>query len=104
MTSGREFKSHRAKLPNFEPGKSLYDLGTFSGRLKHFLRVLDPRTLFISAQYLKRCENMVKDLAGGELLQKSRVVGLPVNPRSVHSPFVKIHDSNTVPDGCICAC
>lgn len=73
MTSGREFKSHRAKLPNFEPGKSFYDLGTFSGRLKHFLRVLDPRTLFISAQYLKRCENMVKDWQVGSYLKNQEL-------------------------------
>ncbi|KAG9343978.1 hypothetical protein JZ751_012453 [Albula glossodonta] len=35
-------------FPPFQLGKSRFDQNTFSGRLRHFLDVIDPRTLFVS--------------------------------------------------------
>jgi len=53
------------KPPRFDPTNSLFDLNTFCGRLSHFLRVLDPRTLFTPQQELQRCDSIIQDWRKG---------------------------------------
>lgn len=49
----------------FDPANSLFDLNTFAGRLSHFLRVLNPRTLFTPSQELQRCDSIIQDWRKG---------------------------------------
>lgn len=51
--------------PPFTPDASQDNLETFAGRLSHFLRVLDPRTLFTPAQELRRCDGLIQDWRAG---------------------------------------
>lgn len=41
--------------------KPRYDQSTFLGRLKHFLRVTDPRTLLVDDDTLEKSKKMVAD-------------------------------------------
>lgn len=57
--------SSKSRPPRFDPAASLFDLDTFRGRLSHFLRVLDPRTLFTPTQELQRCDRIIQDWRKG---------------------------------------
>ncbi|KAJ8336248.1 hypothetical protein SKAU_G00395910 [Synaphobranchus kaupii] len=54
--------------PQFQLGKSRFDQNTFSGRLRHFLEVIDPRTLLVSEIRLKECVKLLDDFKQGNLL------------------------------------
>ncbi|XP_064190811.1 sideroflexin-5a isoform X2 [Anguilla rostrata] len=53
--------------PQFQLGKSRFDQNTFSGRLRHFLDVIDPRTLLVSERRLKECMELLDDFKQGNL-------------------------------------
>ncbi|XP_035273727.1 sideroflexin-5a isoform X2 [Anguilla anguilla] len=53
--------------PQFQLGKSRFDQNTFSGRLRHFLDVIDPRTLLVSERRLKECMKLLDDFKQGNL-------------------------------------
>ncbi|KAJ8389539.1 hypothetical protein AAFF_G00119290 [Aldrovandia affinis] len=53
--------------PQFQLGKSRFDQNTFFGRLRHFLEVIDPRTLFVSESRLKECVELLDDFKHGKL-------------------------------------
>lgn len=51
-------------LPPFNNGNR-FDLGTFEGRLRHFLTVLDPRTLLVPPSEVERCKRVIDDWRQG---------------------------------------
>uniref|UniRef100_A0A8C4RRN4 Sideroflexin 5b n=1 Tax=Erpetoichthys calabaricus TaxID=27687 RepID=A0A8C4RRN4_ERPCA len=53
--------------PPFQLGKSRYDQGTFSGRLRHYLDIIDPRTLFVTEVRLKESVKLLEDYKHGTL-------------------------------------
>ncbi|KAI1887378.1 hypothetical protein AGOR_G00189680 [Albula goreensis] len=53
--------------PPFQLGKSRFDQNTFSGRLRHFLDVIDPRTLFVSESHLQECVKLLDNFKHGNL-------------------------------------
>ncbi|KAG2466002.1 sideroflexin-5-like isoform X2 [Polypterus senegalus] len=53
--------------PPFQLGKSRYDQGTFFGRLRHYLDIIDPRTLFVTEVRLKESVKLLEDYKHGTL-------------------------------------
>jgi tricarboxylate carrier len=53
--------------PPFQLNKSRFDQSTFSGRLRHFLDVIDPRTLFTSSKELEGAITLLDDYRNGRL-------------------------------------
>eukprot|EP00118_Oscarella_pearsei_P015043 m.132987 g.132987 ORF g.132987 m.132987 type:complete len:323 (+) comp38092_c0_seq1:178-1146(+) len=53
--------------PPFELGKPRFDQATFWGRFRHFLDVVDPRTLFTSNTRLEECKQQLKSFEEGSL-------------------------------------
>jgi len=51
----------------FEVGKSKYDLSCYSGRLKHFLDVVDPRTLLASNKEVEDAIALLKSFDDGKI-------------------------------------
>ncbi|ROK15820.1 Sideroflexin-5 [Anabarilius grahami] len=47
------------ECPPFRLGESRFDQGSFYGRLRHFLDVIDPRTLFVSEKHLNECMKLL---------------------------------------------
>lgn len=78
-----------SSLPPFTNGNR-FDLSTFEGRLRHFLNVLDPRTLLVPTAELERCQNIIDDWRQGvrhdtaELWDCRRVLDAAVHP-TLHS-------------------
>ncbi|XP_073729192.1 sideroflexin-5a isoform X3 [Misgurnus anguillicaudatus] len=53
--------------PPFRLGESRFDQGSFYGRLRHFLDVIDPRTLFVSERRLCECIKLLDQFKNGSL-------------------------------------
>nr|XP_039262617.1 sideroflexin-5-like [Styela clava] len=54
-----------SKYPAFKLGGSKYNQETFSGRLRHFFDVIDPRTLFTPQSEVERCVRMLQQYRDG---------------------------------------
>ncbi|XP_073775761.1 sideroflexin-5a isoform X14 [Danio rerio] len=55
------------EFPPFRLGESRFDQGSFYGRLRHFLDVIDPRTLFVSGRRLNECMKLLDQFKNGTL-------------------------------------
>lgn len=53
--------------PAFQLGRPRYEQGSFLGRLRHFVDIIDPSTLFVSEKKLKECIKLLDDYKHGEL-------------------------------------
>ncbi|XP_046870802.1 sideroflexin-5a isoform X4 [Hypomesus transpacificus] len=53
--------------PVFQYGKCRFDQSTFVGRFRHFLDVIDPRTLFVSEKSLQECLDLLDHFHHGTL-------------------------------------
>ncbi|XP_025766483.1 sideroflexin-5b isoform X3 [Oreochromis niloticus] len=56
-----------AACPAFQLGRPRYDQGSFFGRLRHFVDIIDPSTLFVSEKRLKECIKLLDDYKHGSL-------------------------------------
>uniref|UniRef100_A0A3Q4ALM2 Uncharacterized protein n=1 Tax=Mola mola TaxID=94237 RepID=A0A3Q4ALM2_MOLML len=56
-----------AACPAFRLGGARYDQGSFLGRLRHFIDIIDPSTLFVSERELKKCIKLLDDYKHGTL-------------------------------------
>lgn len=61
MTTHTAVSSSSPSTPAFRLGESRYDQSSFAGRLKHFLDIVDPRTLLTSGPDLQRAVEMLKE-------------------------------------------
>ncbi|XP_014855807.1 PREDICTED: sideroflexin-5-like isoform X2 [Poecilia mexicana] len=50
-----------AACPAFQLGRPRYDQSSFFGRLRHFVDIIDPSTLFVSEKKLKECIQLLDD-------------------------------------------
>ncbi|KAK6493680.1 sideroflexin-5-like isoform X1 [Huso huso] len=53
--------------PPFKLGKARYDQTTFSGRLRHYMDIIDPRMLFVTESRLKESRKLLDDFKHGSL-------------------------------------
>ncbi|XP_030211664.1 sideroflexin-5a isoform X1 [Gadus morhua] len=53
--------------PTFEYGKPRFDQNTFFGRFRHFLDVIDPRTLFVTEERLRESVDLLESFKHGRL-------------------------------------
>ncbi|XP_066278337.1 sideroflexin-5-like isoform X2 [Branchiostoma lanceolatum] len=53
--------------PTFQLGKPRFDQSTFFGRYRHFLDVIDPRTLFTTKEGLAQAGQLLEDYKNGNL-------------------------------------
>ncbi|GCB78153.1 hypothetical protein scyTo_0016792 [Scyliorhinus torazame] len=51
--------------PAFALGKPRFDQSTFRGRFRHFLDIIDPRTLFVTESHLKAAVQLLEDYKHG---------------------------------------
>ncbi|XP_028994982.1 sideroflexin-5a isoform X2 [Betta splendens] len=55
------------EYPSFRFGKPRFDQNTFLGRFRHFLDVIDPRTLFVTERQLQECIDLLNLFKQGTL-------------------------------------
>jgi tricarboxylate carrier len=97
-----------ADYPPFQIGASRFDQTTFWGRFRHFLDVIDPRTLFTSKNELEKCSSLLKqykagtvepDITDRELWEAQKIVQAIIHPDTGDKMFMPFRMSGFVPFG-----
>ncbi|XP_018583976.1 sideroflexin-5a isoform X2 [Scleropages formosus] len=97
-----------AACPAFQLGKSQYNQSTFFGRLRHFLNVIDPRTLFVSESRLTESIRLLDDFKHGtlppgvsdtQLWEAQKIKQAIIHPDTGEKIFMPFRMSGYVPFG-----
>uniref|UniRef100_A0A8C2G580 Sidoreflexin n=1 Tax=Cyprinus carpio TaxID=7962 RepID=A0A8C2G580_CYPCA len=88
-----------AECPPFRLGESRFDQGSFYGRLRHFLDVIDPRTLFVSEKRLNECMKLLDQFRNGTLPPSVTNVQAIIHPDTGEKIPMPFRMSGFVPFG-----
>ncbi|XP_063046494.1 sideroflexin-5-like [Engraulis encrasicolus] len=97
-----------AACPPFQLGRPRYDQSTFLGRLKHFIDIIDPSTLFVSESRLNECVKLLDDFKSGrlspgvtdsQLWEAQKVKQAIIHPDTGEKIFMPFRMSGYVPFG-----
>lgn len=97
-----------AACPGFQLGRPRYDQGSFPGRLRHFIDIIDPRTLFVSEKQLKECIKLLDDYKHGtlspgvsdhQLWEAQKIKQAIIHPDTGEKIFMPFRMSGYVPFG-----
>ncbi|XP_060784072.1 sideroflexin-5b [Neoarius graeffei] len=97
-----------AIYPAFQLGQPRYDQSSFLGRFRHFVDVIDPRTLFVSEAHLKQCVALLDDFKDGtlppgttdqQLWEAQKVKQAIIHPDTGQKIFMPFRMSGYVPFG-----
>ncbi|KAM9835551.1 sideroflexin-5b isoform 2-T2 [Syngnathus typhle] len=97
-----------AACPSFRLGESRYDQGSFLGRLRHFVDIIDPSTLFVSEKQLKESIKLLDDFKHGtlppgisnhQLWEAQKVKQAIIHPDTGGKIFMPFRMSGYVPFG-----
>ncbi|KAF3694108.1 Sideroflexin-5 Tricarboxylate carrier BBG-TCC [Channa argus] len=94
--------------PVFQLGSARYDQGSFLGRLRHFVDIIDPSTLFVSEKRLKECIKLLDDYKHGtlplgvsdlQLWEAQKIKQAIIHPDTGEKIFMPFRMSGYVPFG-----
>lgn len=97
-----------AVCPAFQLGRSRYDQGSFLGRLRHFVDIIDPSTLFVSEKQLKDSIKLLDDYRHGtlpsgvsdhQLWEAQKIKQAIIHPDTGEKIFMPFRMSGYVPFG-----
>ncbi|GAA6223081.1 sideroflexin-5-like [Lates japonicus] len=97
-----------AACPAFQLGKPRYDQGSFLGRLRHFVDIIDPSTLFVSEKRLKECIKLLDDykhdtlppgVSDLQLWEAQKIKQAIIHPDTGEKIFMPFRMSGYVPFG-----
>ncbi|XP_058504895.1 sideroflexin-5b [Solea solea] len=97
-----------AACPAFQLGRPRYDQGSFLGRLRHFIDIIDPSTLFVSETRLKECIKLLDDYKQGflpagvtdlQLWEAQKIKQAIIHPDTGEKIFMPFRMSGYVPFG-----
>uniref|UniRef100_W5MSN4 Sidoreflexin n=1 Tax=Lepisosteus oculatus TaxID=7918 RepID=W5MSN4_LEPOC len=94
--------------PPFQLGRPRYDQSSFYGRLRHYLDIVDPRTLLVSESRLQECVKLLDDFRCGtlppgvsdaQLWEAQKIKQAIVHPDTEEKIFMPFRMSGYVPFG-----
>uniref|UniRef100_A0A8C7Z5E9 Sidoreflexin n=1 Tax=Oryzias sinensis TaxID=183150 RepID=A0A8C7Z5E9_9TELE len=97
-----------AACPAFRLGSPQYEQNTFLGRLRHFIDIIDPSTLFVSERRLKECIKLLDDYKHGtlppgvsdlQLWEAQKIKQAIIHPDTGEKIFMPFRMSGYVPFG-----
>uniref|UniRef100_A0AAQ6A0Q5 Sidoreflexin n=1 Tax=Amphiprion ocellaris TaxID=80972 RepID=A0AAQ6A0Q5_AMPOC len=100
-----------AACPAFQLGRSRYDQSSFLGRLRHFVDIIDPSTLFVSEIRLKECIKLLDDYKHGtlppgvsdvQLWEAQKIKQAIIHPDTGEKIFMPFRMSGTTSDEDLC--
>ncbi|XP_077157475.1 sideroflexin-5 isoform X3 [Paroedura picta] len=104
----REGMEARAGDPPFQLGKPRFQQTTFYGRFRHFLDIIDPRTLFVTERRLKEAVQLLEDFKHGtlppgvtnqELWKAQKIKQAIIHPDTNKKIFMPFRMSGYIPFG-----
>ncbi|XP_059169123.1 sideroflexin-5-like [Physella acuta] len=96
------------EYPPFQLNKPRFDQSTFNGRLRHFLDIIDPRTLFTSSTELSNAVKLLEDYKKGQvppgvtdeqLWKAQKIKQAIIHPDTGEKVFMPFRMSGFVPFG-----
>ncbi|XP_029450441.1 sideroflexin-5 [Rhinatrema bivittatum] len=100
--------TNSAEYPPFQLGKPRFEQISFYGRFRHFLDIIDPRTLFVTESHLKEAIQLLEDFKHGmlppgvndkELWQAQKIKQAIIHPDTNEKIFMPFRMSGYVPFG-----
>nr|XP_021382474.1 sideroflexin-5 isoform X2 [Lonchura striata domestica] len=97
-----------ADYPPFQLGKPRFEQTSFYGRFRHFLDIIDPRTLFVSKSRLKEAVQLLEDYKHGtlppgvtnkELWGAQKIKQAIIHPDTNETIFMPFRMSGYIPFG-----
>ncbi|KAJ6658579.1 hypothetical protein lerEdw1_019967 [Lerista edwardsae] len=97
-----------AAYPPFQLGKSRFEQTSFYGRFRHFLDIIDPRTLFVTESHLKEAVQLLEDYKHGtlppgvtnkELWRAQKIKQAIIHPDTNETIFMPFRMSGYIPFG-----
>nr|AAH98893.1 Zgc:114137 [Danio rerio] len=97
-----------ASCPRFLLGKPRFEQSTFLGRLRHFIDIIDPSTLFVTESRLNECMRLLDDFKRGnlpagvtdqQLWEAQKVKQAIIHPDTGEKIFMPFRMSGYVPFG-----
>ncbi|XP_021382474.2 sideroflexin-5 isoform X3 [Lonchura striata] len=97
-----------ADYPPFQLGKPRFEQTSFYGRFRHFLDIIDPRTLFVSESRLKEAVQLLEDYKHGtlppgvtnkELWGAQKIKQAIIHPDTNETIFMPFRMSGYIPFG-----
>ncbi|XP_076005363.1 sideroflexin-5b [Genypterus blacodes] len=97
-----------AACPAFQLGRPRYDQGSFLGRLRHFVDIIDPSTLFVSEKQLTESIKLLDDYKHGvippgvsdhQLWEAQKIKQAIIHPDTGEKIFMPLRMSGYVPFG-----
>uniref|UniRef100_A0A3B3ZLM7 Sidoreflexin n=1 Tax=Periophthalmus magnuspinnatus TaxID=409849 RepID=A0A3B3ZLM7_9GOBI len=94
--------------PSFQLGRPRYDQGSFRGRLRHFIDIIDPSTLFVSEKQLQANLKLLNDFKNGivppgvsddQLWEAQKIKQAIIHPDTGEKIFMPFRMSGYVPFG-----
>ncbi|XP_070541583.1 sideroflexin-5-like [Ptychodera flava] len=107
-TTVQELELCKDGYPQFQLGKSRFDMSTFTGRYRHFLDHVDPRTLFTRQATLDEAVQLLENFKNGELQpgttnkqlwQAQKIKQAILHPDTGEKVFIPFRMSGFVPFG-----
>ncbi|XP_064916256.1 sideroflexin-5 isoform X1 [Columba livia] len=97
-----------AEYPPFQLGKPRFEQTSFYGRFRHFLDIIDPRTLFVTESRLKEAVQLLEDYKHGtlppgvtnkELWGAQKIKQAIIHPDTNETIFMPFRMSGYIPFG-----
>ncbi|XP_054059094.1 sideroflexin-5 isoform X3 [Rissa tridactyla] len=97
-----------ADYPPFQLGKPRFQQTSFYGRFRHFLDIIDPRTLFVTESHLKEAVQLLEDYKHGtlppgvtnkELWEAQKIKQAIIHPDTNETIFMPFRMSGYIPFG-----
>ncbi|TKS87242.1 Sideroflexin-5 [Collichthys lucidus] len=97
-----------SECPRFQHGKPRFDQNTFSGRVRHFLDVIDPSTLFVTEKRLQESVKLLERFKQGtlpagvtdaQLWQAQKIKQAIIHPDTGEKIFMPFRMSGFIPFG-----
>ncbi|GAB0187896.1 sideroflexin-5 [Grus japonensis] len=88
-----------ADYPPFQLGKPRFEQTSFYGRFRHFLDIIDPRTLFVTESRLKEAVQLLEDYKHGTLPPGVTNKEAIIHPDTNETIFMPFRMSGYIPFG-----
>ncbi|XP_077789810.1 sideroflexin-5 isoform X4 [Podarcis muralis] len=104
----REGMAESAGFPPFQLGRPRFEQTSFYGRFRHFLDIIDPRTLFVTESRLKEAVQLLEDYKHGtlppgvtnkELWKAQKIKQAIIHPDTNETIFMPFRMSGYIPFG-----
>jgi len=85
-------------LPQFNAAGSLYNQNTYTGRVRHFMSIFDPKLCTVTSPQLEHAKQLLKDYASGDIKNNSPSVNQQLwNAKRITDSMIHPQTGDVIP-------